>query len=67
MPEHLQKPEKLLTLQAAAKALGLHYWQLQRAVKRGDLPAYQPFNSRKLVKLSDIQASIEASKIGGAA
>jgi hypothetical protein len=32
--------EKLLTLHEAAAVLGLHYWQLQRAVKRGDIPNY---------------------------
>ncbi len=58
-------PEKLLTLKEATSALGCHYWQLQRAVKRGDIPTYAPFNSRKLVKLSEVVAFIEASREGG--
>jgi hypothetical protein len=57
--------EKLLTLHKAAATLGCHYWQLQRAVKRGDIPSYTPFNSRKLVKLSEVLAFIEASRQGG--
>ena len=43
--------EQLLTLHEASATLGLHYWQLQRAVQRGDIPSYTPFNSRRLVKL----------------
>ena len=56
---------KLLTLHEAARAVGAKYWQLQRAVKRGDIPSFRPFNSRKLVRLSDIEAFIEASRRGG--
>ncbi len=58
-------PEKLLTLKEAADAIGCFYWQLQRAVKRGNIPAYTPFNSRKLVKLSEVVAFIEATREGG--
>lgn len=58
-------PEKLLTLKEAANAIGCFYWQLQRAVKRGDIPAYAPFNSRKLVKLSEVVDFIEAKREGG--
>lgn len=64
-PEH-QVPQlpRLLTLHQAAEALGLHYWQLQRAVKRGSIPAYQPFG-RKLVKLSEVVAYIDSCRQGG--
>ena len=31
---------KLLTLHEAAKAVGAKYWQIQRAVKRGDIPSF---------------------------
>jgi hypothetical protein len=58
-------PEKLLTLNEAAETVGVYYWQLQRAVKRGDVPSYTPFNSRKLVKLSDVVAYIDSSRQGG--
>jgi excisionase family DNA binding protein len=55
-------PEKLLTIQQAAHLLGQKYWQLQRAVKRGVIPSYAPFNSRRLVYLSEVQRSITASR-----
>lgn len=58
-------PEKLLTIADTAKALGVHAWALRRAVKAGTIPAYAPFNGRKLLRLSDVVAAIEASKVGG--
>ena len=58
-------PEKLLTLKEAADTLGTYYWQIQRAVKRGDIPSYTPFNSRKLVKLSEVIAYIDSRRQGG--
>lgn len=58
-------PNNLLTIKAAAEELGIHYWQLQRAVKRGAIPSYAPFNSRRLVKLSEVIAFIDASRQGG--
>ncbi len=58
--------EKLLTLHEATKALGLHYWQLQRAVRRGSVPSYRPFNSRRMVKLSEVVAFIDSCREGGA-
>lgn len=58
-------PEKLLTLKEAAEALGAYYWQIQRAVKRGDIPSYSPFNSRKLVKLSEVVTYIDSCRQGG--
>ncbi len=57
--------EKLLTLHAAADEVGAKYWQLQRAVKRGDIPSYTPFNLRKLVKLSEVVAYIDSCRQGG--
>ncbi|MGQ4274938.1 hypothetical protein [Terrihabitans sp. B22-R8] len=59
--------EKLCTIKAAAQALGVHEWALRRAIKRGFVPAYTPFNSRRLVRLSEVVAAIDASKVGGAA
>lgn len=58
-------PEKCLTLREAADTLGAYYWQIQRAVKRGDIPSYTPFNSRKLVKLSEVVAYIDSCRQGG--
>lgn len=57
--------EPFLTLQQAAKQLGVHTWALRRAVKSGAIPAYAPFNRRKLVRLSEVVAAINDSKIGG--
>jgi excisionase family DNA binding protein len=57
--------EPFLTLQQAAKELGVHVWALRRAVKSRAIPAYQPFNGRKLVRLSEVVQAINASKIGG--
>ena len=59
-------PEKLLTLKEAADVLGVHEWALRRAVRAGTIPAYVPFNSRKLVRLSEVIEAVNASKIGGA-
>ena len=64
-PEKPAGLERLLTIQEAAKALGVHPWALRRAVKSGTIPAYAPFNGRKLVRLSEVVAAIDASKIGG--
>ncbi|WP_273786275.1 helix-turn-helix domain-containing protein [Brucella intermedia] len=57
--------ESLLTIQQAAEQLGVHVWALRRAVNSGAIPAYQPFNGRKLVRLTEVVAVINASKIGG--
>jgi len=57
--------EPLLTVQRAAELLGVHVWALRRAVKAGTIPAYAPFNGRKMVRLSEVEAVINASKIGG--
>jgi hypothetical protein len=57
--------EKLLTIREAAGIVGAHYWQLQRAIRRGDIPSYTPFNSRKLVKLSEVVAHIDSRRQGG--
>ena len=67
LPSHNEStaPERLCTLHQAAEILALHYWQLQRAVRRGDIPSYTPFNSRKLVKLSEVLAYIESCRAGG--
>jgi hypothetical protein len=58
-------PEKLINIQTAAKALGVHPWALRRAIKAGIIPAYTPFNSRKLVKLSEVVTYIDSCRRGG--
>jgi hypothetical protein len=56
--------EKLIPIKAAAEAIGLPTWKLSRAAKRGDIPVYAVFNSRRLVKLSEVMAVINASRQG---
>lgn len=58
-------PEPLITLKEAADAVSVKDWQIRRAVGRGLIPYFTPFNSRKLVRLSDVLAVIEASRKGG--
>ncbi|WP_457663744.1 hypothetical protein [Sinorhizobium medicae] len=58
-------PESLSTIKAAAEAVGAFYWQIQRAVKRGAIPCYTPYNTRKLVKLSEVVAYINSCRQGG--
>lgn len=60
-----ETPEPLLTLSAAADLLTLPPFKLRRAAKAGVFPTYSLYNSRKLVRLSEVVAAIEASKKGG--
>lgn len=57
--------EPMFTIQKAAEILGVHVWALRRAIKAGTIPAYVPFNGRKLVRLSEVAAAINAAKVGG--
>ena len=57
-----QKIERFVTLGEAAAAVGMPYWKLQRAARHGLLNTYRPFNSRHLVRLSEVIAVIEASR-----
>lgn len=56
--------EKLVTLKEASAAFGLPPFKLYRAAKSGLIPSYRVFNSRKLVRLSEVLAVIEASRQG---
>lgn len=60
-----ESPEKLITLKDAANMIGVHLWALRRAVKRGAIPAYTPFNKRKLVRLSEVVTYIDSCRQGG--
>jgi len=57
--------DKLRTIKEAADEVGAKDWQVRRAVSRGLIPHFTPFNSRKLVRLPDVLAVIEASRKGG--
>lgn len=62
-----QPHEPLITIKAAAEALRLPTWKLSRAAQQGTIPTYSILNSRKLVKLSEVIAVIEATRQGGVA
>jgi excisionase family DNA binding protein len=55
-----ESPEKLYTIQEAAALLNIHPWKLRRAVKKGLIPGYTLLNSRRLVRLSEIVAAMNA-------
>lgn len=57
--------DPLITIQRAAEQLGVHVWALRRAINSGAIPAYTPFNSRRLVKLSEVVAYIDSCRQGG--
>ncbi len=58
-------PEKLVTMQAAAEALGLPTWKVRRAVKAGIVPSYSLVNGRRLVRVSEVLDVVSASCFGG--
>jgi hypothetical protein len=67
-PENLsigppQPPEPYIPGKQAADILGLRPWKVYRAIKTGIIPSYQLLNSRRLVKLSEVIAAIEASRV----
>ena len=57
--------EPFLTVRDAADQLGLPYFKVQRAVKAGLVASYRILNGRRLVRLSELIAAIEASRDGG--
>jgi hypothetical protein len=57
--------EPLRTIKQAAALLEIPYFKLARAVKNGLVPHYTICNSRKLVRVSEILAVVEASRQGG--
>lgn len=65
-PNGSSAPEKLISIAEAAESVGAKYWQIQRLAKRGGIPVYTPYNSRPLVKLSEVVAYIDSCRQGGA-
>jgi excisionase family DNA binding protein len=51
-------PEKFYTIQEAASLLNLYPWKLRRAIKKGLIPSHSLFNSRRLVRLSEVVAAM---------
>ena len=57
--------DEFLTLNPAAAKLRLTYYNRQRAARAGLFPTYRFHNRRILVRLSEVIASIEATRVGG--
>lgn len=67
-PGHCGTPPTVtqyVTIRTAAKALGLKYHSILRAVNDGIIPSYRPFNSRRVVKLDEIERVIATFRVGG--
>lgn len=63
--ERYAENARLLTFNQAAAALGLPVWKLRRAAKAGLFPTYHVLNTRRLVRLSEVVAAIDATREGG--
>lgn len=59
------RAERLLNFKEAADAVGAKTWQIQRLGRAGRIPVYRPYNSRPLVKLSEVVAYIDSCRQGG--
>ena len=59
-PHNEARPEKLHTIQEAAVLLNIYAWKIRRAVKQGLVPSYSLLNSRRLVRLSEVIAAMNA-------
>ena len=57
--------EPLRTFDQAASFLNLPVWKLRRAANAGIFPTYKLANSRRLVRLSEVVAAINATREGG--
>lgn len=53
-----QEFERLMTIKKASAALGIEYRQLIRGVEAGQIPFYRVGTSRRLVRLSEVLASM---------
>lgn len=65
IPTRFSELEPLVNLKDAASALGLPYFKIQRAARAGLIPTYFVYNSRRLVRISEVLAVIDASRQGG--
>lgn len=54
--------EPLLTLKSAAVKLGIPVYKITRAAKARIFPTYTLFNTRRLVRLSEVISAIERSR-----
>lgn len=65
MSTNAKQNEPYRTIPWAAKELGIKCHALRNAVNAGLIPSYQPFGSRRLVLVSEIQSYIAAHREGG--
>jgi excisionase family DNA binding protein len=59
-------PEPLLTIAEACAVYNRKPHAFRRAIKAGTLPSYRLGNGRILLRASDVEVAIEASRSGGA-
>jgi hypothetical protein len=57
--------EPFKTFKQAAAQLGLPCHKIQRAARRGLFPTYRLLDKRPLVRVSEVVAAIEASRVEG--
>lgn len=66
MTEFNKRPEdgteKFYSIKTAADLLGLQYWQLQRAVKRGLVPSHRLLTTKRFVRLSEVIAAMAGGR-----
>jgi predicted site-specific integrase-resolvase len=55
----MSEPEPFRTVKQAAAITSIPTWKIYRALKVGDIPTYKLLNSRRYVKISDIQRASE--------
>ena len=56
-------PEPLVTIKQAAEHFGLPVWKISGSCKAGCIPFYRVLNGRRLVRLSEVEAVIQASRV----
>lgn len=64
---NIEFPESYLTIKDAAKRIGVPEWKLALLARDGLIPHYAFGTKRKLVRLSEVIAYIESTRVGGAA
>lgn len=61
----MSNSEPFRRFKEAARLLYIPYHQIQRAAKRDLFPTYYPFGKRPYLRISEVVATIEASRKGG--
>jgi excisionase family DNA binding protein len=63
---HEPAPKLLFSMKEAAERLGVPLWKVRRAVKSGLLPTYTFYDTKKYLRLAEVEAVILRSREGGA-